>query len=388
MFNFTCQAVWLLDNFFEKLNNISMSLSSMVLPLSKINKEDTLLVGKKASELGELLHLGINIPEGFVITTTATSTKLSREVTNLIHKYYRKLHTYGIIREKKVKIFTSSKSNLTKDFESEAKGDANLFHKIRSILTSNISQSSFTIVVQEIIESPKKWTVYTENSFTNDKTEIIIKENDTNSAPYVVSKKDLAVLSKGLSPVARDDKIIHKLAEIAKKIQKHFYFPMQLEFTIKDKKIFLIDIKPLMTNYQKKAENMIPHLLFSKAKVILTKPILSKTPKKTFLKGTSTFPGIATGPVKVFRNVNQIDNILGNIIVIPKIDISFFGKIKKAKALVSDMSFLSNHDRMIFTKTVGIPTITAVKNATRVLHTGSVVTVNGTKGEIYKGGLN
>ncbi len=41
----------------------------MILGLDKINKEDLLLVGGKAANLGEMTSAGFNVPRGFVITT-------------------------------------------------------------------------------------------------------------------------------------------------------------------------------------------------------------------------------------------------------------------------------------------------------------------------------
>lgn len=349
----------------------------LVFPLSKINRHDLDLVGRKAVELGELIHLGINIPKGFAVV----NAPLTKDTVTLIHKSYKQLTS--ILFSKKVKVFSSPKKDTDKVLRYEVKGDANLLLKIKTILASGSPA-----IVQEIIKSSQKWTAYTQNQFTGDKTEIILKEDDSTSPPYVVSKTDLSILAKGQSPDTRNDRLIHEFAEVSKKIQKHLYHPQQIEFVTEKNKIYVVDIKPLMTTYQRNNENLFPHLT-SRAKVVLSKPTDTKPGLDVLLKGISTFPGIATGRIKVFHNVKQISNIVpSDVVVIPQLDISLFDRVKIARALVTDSSSLSAHDTMIYSKVVGIPTITAVKDATKVLHTGTVVTVNGTKGEIYKGGLN
>ena len=50
--------------------------------------------------------------------------------------------------------------------------------------------------------------------------------------------------------------------------------------------------------------------------------------------------------------------------------------------------YFSNHDKMIYGRLVGKPIIHGAKNATKVLRSGNVVTINGEKGEIYKGGYS
>src|SRR5579863_7197366 len=44
---------------------------ALVLPLNTIDRTSLLVVGGKAANLGELIHAGFAVPEGFCVTTAA-----------------------------------------------------------------------------------------------------------------------------------------------------------------------------------------------------------------------------------------------------------------------------------------------------------------------------
>ena len=52
-----------------------MTITNFIVPLNKVGLKDIESVGGKNASLGEMIqhltHLGINIPDGFVITVTA-----------------------------------------------------------------------------------------------------------------------------------------------------------------------------------------------------------------------------------------------------------------------------------------------------------------------------
>lgn len=48
-----------------------MKQNTLIVWLEEVKKEDKILVGEKAAQLGELNSLKINIPQGFIVTTTA-----------------------------------------------------------------------------------------------------------------------------------------------------------------------------------------------------------------------------------------------------------------------------------------------------------------------------
>lgn len=331
---------------------------------SKIYKEDLDIVGKKALELAELVRLGIPIPDGFVITTDFFNkflnqtgithkineikkldhpsirdsvvklfepvkeeimhTHIPNNLVSELHNFYKKL--VGPFNDNSLNLFTSSSSNNKSLMYENIKGDANFLIKIKEIWASNL-HNPVAIIVQRNVKSKTKGTI------------------TTNNPP------------KGFE-------------NIAQKIQKYFYFPKVLEYVIEKNKIYITTILP----FTGKVEELVKQI--------------NKKIRKVLIKGNSINPGIVTGYVKVLRkNHDSIKTLSDKIIVLPRLDISIYLKLKKAKAIVVEDVLRNSYDKMVYRKNIKIPTIEGIKNATGLLQNGNVITVNGISGEIYKGGL-
>lgn len=389
-------------------------MSQFVLGISKIDKRDLDIAGKYAVELGELSHIGIPIPEGFVITVNCfreflaenkfdlipaekqiMHAQMSNNMSSQINKAYRGLGS--AFKESKVFLTLSSPFNFN-NTHFEVKGDANLIHKIKeiwakqfgkiSILENRISSSNdfhkldIAILIQKKIESEKNGTLYTEDPLTSDKTKIVIMD-DKETSHYLIEKENLHILFKGhLIKSKRSHKISDKeavkLAIIGKKIEKYYYFPQEVKFSIDKGKIYILETKP-MTNFVPKPDfhSVLPRIQRK-----------SKIKANILMKGLSNFPGIATGHIRIITDSNDIRKILpGEIIVVSSVKVDLFPKLRKAGAVIIKNSLLSGRDKFLYRKEVGKPSIVDVKNAAQILHPGNVVTVDGERGEIYKGGL-
>lgn len=403
-------------------------MSQDVIAISKIDKRDLDIVGKHAVELGELSRIGIPVPEGFVVTSSCfrkflddnklnlaipaekeiINASISKDIVSQIYRAYKKLGS--VFKESKVVLSLSSPFRLT-NIRFEIKGDANLIHKIKeiwasqfgkiSLLENGISNSNdlhmldIAIVVQKKIDSEKNGRIFTEDPMTSDKTKIVI-EQDRNVSHYLISKRSLDVIFKGhLSKTMKYHKISNheaiELASLGRNIEKHFYFPQEVRFTIDKNKFYILDSKPMTAIASKPSPGIASSAIaLSKTKIAGNTKVNPKlTKRESVLKGTSVFPGIATGPVRVYKNHKSIhSSIASEILVLPKIDMSLLPIVKKAKGLIIEKTFFSDHDKMIYRRFFAKPVIQGAKNATIILRSGNVVTVDGQKGEIYKGGLN
>ncbi|MEK7516979.1 MAG: PEP/pyruvate-binding domain-containing protein [Patescibacteria group bacterium] len=388
-------------------------MSAFVLSISQIDKRDIDIAGKFAAELGELSHIGIPMPKGFIVTascfreflienklTPASAEKqvmrgfMSNDMVSKINNAYKELG--GVLKESKVSVISSSPFS----FEAthyEVKGDANLILKIKEIWAAQFSKISLiknsinntndlhkldiAIVVQKKIESEKNGRIFTEDPATNDKTKVVI-EQGKNTAHYLISKKNLEIIFKGhLTKAKRSHRISDKeailLAFLGRKIEKYFYFPQEIRFAIHGNIIYILETKPVTSIVQPPVGSLshTPHKL--------------KVKRHILLKGASNFPGIATGPVKIITDSKDLQKINPQeIIVLSALAYDLFPKIKRAGAIVVKNHSLTGRDKFLYRIEVGKPSILNVRDAGKVLHTGNVVTVDGAKGEIYKGGLN
>jgi phosphoenolpyruvate synthase/pyruvate phosphate dikinase len=323
-------------------------------------------VGKKAFELGELKYLGIPIPRGFVIKTSffekfLETTKISKDLNktkkiyhpslsdskdklfrpviekilythfpqNLaseFHGFFRNLA--GELTQSSVNIFSSSLTDESMFF-SDVLGDANTVLIIKEIWTANLD-SPAAIVIQENLKYSIEGKISTNNP----------------------------VVDEALTPDQKE-----KLLQYLKIIQDRFYLPKDVEFGVINGQVFITKLNP----HTGTARDHI---------------------KKISLNGISVNPGIATGPARIL-NSHSVNAIIknGEILIVSGLDASLYNKIKGIKALAVDSVFNSIKEKAIYRRNFRIPTIEGVKNAVNLFKNGNVVTVNGTTGEIYSGGL-
>jgi len=329
------------------------------------NDVDIELIGKKAGTLYELIQLGIPIPDGFVINHAffkefyektgicedlikvqsmkhpalgnsfaklfepiqkkIMRTHIPRHLASELHGFYRKLA--GVFKESALNIYSSVKEGKSIAFY-DTKGDANLILKIKTLLAYYLNQP-FSVIVQTAVKSESKKSIISDDSAVSDPN----------------------------------------LLKLAKKIQKHFYFPQEIEYFIEKGKIFVTGVKPFT--------GIVKELKKEKATRIF---------KKSLIRGIAINMGVVTGPVKLI-NSYFVDVKKSEIAVIKNLDKSLFNKMKIAKGIIADSLFQSSIDRLSYRERIKSPTITGAQNSTKLLQNGDVVTLNGTTGEIYSGGL-
>ena len=343
-----------------------------ILDLAQTYKEDEDLVGKKVRSLGSLCALGIPLPRGFVLTTDffteflrltgiddeikrvqaldhpalsgsrqklfapvkkrIMQAQIPRGLATQLHGFYKRLS--GVFKEKPINIFSSSLNNKSVIF-TNVLGDANLILKIKTIWSETF-ENPVAIVVQENIKGKINGKIVT----------------------------DIPSFDKSLTVNQ-----INKLISYCKIIQKHFYFPYEIEYMIKDNKILVTQIFPF-TGKADHAINFVNKI------------------RKALIKGTSINPGIVTGKVKIMNTgSNNIEVKKEEIIVLPNINHLLFAKIKNAKAVVIDSPFSSPLEKTLYRMNFHVPTVENARNACKVFKNGNVITVNGVNGEIYLGGL-
>lgn len=303
---------------------------------------------------------------------------------------------------------------------SAVKGEANLILKIKetwaSLFTPEVlfhqrqknildHQNSIAVIIQKTINSESSGMTFTIDPVTNDNTKIIIeavygqikmlKTGKIIPDRYEINKKDFSLLNKNISsqkillkragPVTKEIKInsfidnkqkitqnkILELAVLGKKLEKYYYFPQEIEWTIEKNKIYIIKTRNITTMRRKETEDVNPS-----AKLQL------------LLKGSPGSYGITTGPVKIIHHSKDIYDVKpGDILVSNQTNRDYLFGIKKAAAVITDHGGRASH-AAITSRDLGIPAVVGTTGATHVLKDGMIITVNGATGEIYKGALS
>lgn len=237
----------------------------MIIWLREIDHEDADRVGRKAAALGEMLDLGLDLPNGFCVTTAAYQqfikttgltekikglldsldlrdlrqvqsaaeqisqalirTKMPEEISQPIMANYLRLSGWPQIALVAVRSSATDESlNLVSFLK--VKGEANVVMAVKKCWTSLFQpvnllkkgkqfQSQTAVLVQKMLRPRLTGTIK-----PRAKTEFSIDSTQELTAAEV---KDLEA--------------------IAKKIRRHYFFPQEIKFAIEKRKIYILEIK-------------------------------------------------------------------------------------------------------------------------------------------------
>lgn len=361
---------------------------------------------------------------------------MSNELVKQIYSYYQKLS--GPLKEALVAVRSSATAEDLpgasfagqQETYLNVQGEANLILKIKAAWASLFNARAIfyrheqhfdhfrvgiAVPVQKMVESEQSGIMFTLDPVTNDKSKIVIEaifglgemivQGAVTPDHYEVSKKDLSILIKDVAvqkkllekvgtknkevniPKSKGEKQkintnqIIELAKLGKMLEQHYYFPQDSEWAIEKGKIYIVQTRPITTiNSKVKSQ---------KSKVDEKKDnyTLDTKPYTLLLKGDPASPGIATGLVKIIKSAKEIDKVKsGDVLVAPQTNPDFVPAMKKAVAIVTDSGGRTSHAAIV-SRELGIPAIVGTGKGTQVLKNGQIITVNGIKGEVYKGGL-
>jgi len=304
------------------------------------------------------------------------------------------------------------------------KGDANLTETVKkcwaSLFTARAifyreenkishKKVKISVIVQKMVQSEVSGVAFTIDPVTNDKDRIVIEavwglgelivQGSVVPDSYVVQKETFSILSKKISDQSvqlikqgqqtkeievpkkirdlqkiRDEEII-ELAKIADKLQKHYYFPQDLEWAKEGKNLYIVQTRPVTTTGKSKTKE-------SKEKL---GGLDIESAKTHLLTGAPASPGIATGQVKIIVNAKEIGKVhQGDILVSTMTSPDFVPAMRKASAIITDQGGQTSHAAIV-SRELGIPCVVGTKDATTTLKNNVIVTVDGGKGLVFLG---
>ncbi|CAI1491961.1 MULTISPECIES: phosphoenolpyruvate synthase [Thermococcus] len=274
------------------------------------------------------------------------------------------------------------------------------------------SKVYLSAVVQKMVNSEKSGVMFTANPVTNDRNEIMINASwglgeavvsgSVTPDEYIVekgtwkikekfiAKKEVMVVrnpetGKGtvyvkvaeyLGPewvekqVLTDEQIV-EVAKLGAKIEEHYGWPQDIEWAYDkdDGKLYIVQSRPITTLKEAKSEEGAE--VTEEAEVIL--------------KGLGASPGIGAGRVVVIFDASEIDKVKeGDVLVTTMTNPDMVPAMKRASAIITDEGGRTSHAAIV-SRELGIPAVVGTKEATKKLKTGDYVTVDGTRGVVYKG---
>ena len=173
-----------------------------------------------------------------------------------------------------------------------------------------------------------------------------------------------------------DDQVV-ALAKLGARIEAHYQFPQDTEWTVKDGEIFFVQARPVTT-----VTKQVP--VKNAGSTQLTKAELKARP---LLEGGAASLGIASGPIRILHSPDEIDKLaVGDILVAEMTSPDYVPAMKRASAIITDAGGRTSHAAIV-SRELGIPAVVGTGTATHILHDGQVVTVDGANGKVYLGKL-
>ena len=267
------------------------------------------------------------------------------------------------------------------------------------------------VVVQHMIESEKSGIAFSIDPVNNDKNKIVIEaikglgeyivQGKVTPDHYEVEKGSLTIsvkeikkqhikfVKKGRGNVEVklnkkegdgqkiSDEEILKLAIFVKDIEKHYYFPQDIEWAIANDTVFIVQSRPITTI--KKNEEA--------GKKTKDEKSATATQNQLLFSGAPASPGIGVGPVSIIMSPKEIDKIKkGDVMVAPQTNPDYVPAMKKAAAIVTERGGRTSHAAIV-SRELGIPAVVGAEGAIKKLKNNQVVSVNGETGDVFKGAI-
>ncbi|MEX2028401.1 MAG: phosphoenolpyruvate synthase [Candidatus Curtissbacteria bacterium] len=169
-----------------------------------------------------------------------------------------------------------------------------------------------------------------------------------------------------------DEKII-ELARLGQKIEKHYYWPQDIEWAYRAGELYIVQTRPVTTTNIKQEE------------VQKESEKQGKT-REVVVEGAPASPAIASGPVVIIKSAAELSKVKkGMVLVTEMTNPDFVPAMKRASAIVTDKGGRTSHAAIV-SRELGIACVVGTGNATKKLKNGEIVTVDGARGVVYKGG--
>lgn len=196
--------------------------------------------------------------------------------------------------------------------------------------------------------------------------------------PMTGKTKKVAVPDRKQKSQVMAEKDIISLAKVIKKIDEHYGKPQDIEWSIENGKIYIVQSRAITTiNKEKPTDGAAPSGSGSE--------IVDKGPKEKILEGMGASPGVGAGEVRIVHDKSELDKVQeGHVLVTKMTDPDMVPAMKRAVAIITDEGGMTCHAAIV-SREMGIPCIVGTDEATKKLKDGDEVTVDGTNSIVYKG---
>ncbi len=268
-----------------------------------------------------------------------------------------------------------------------------------------------SVPVQNLVNSDKAGILFTVDPVSENNDQLVIEAGyglgeaivlgAVTPDKYVVDKKTMQIMSKEVNEqkwqivkklhggdkhigIGKDkqklqkitDNEILELAKIGVKIEEHYGKPQDTEWAIENGKVYFVQSRPITTLGKKESVE---------SKIEAAGGEIDESKAEILLKGAAASLGVAFGAVKIIHKPSEIDKIMkGDVLVTEMTTPDYVPAMKRASAIVTDVGGRTCHAAIV-SRELGIPCVVGTGTATHTLKTGQIITVDGSKGLVFKG---
>jgi pyruvate,water dikinase len=273
------------------------------------------------------------------------------------------------------------------------------------VTRSLLDVPSMGVVVMEMIPSERSGVMFTADPSNGDTSKIVIEaafgqgevvvSGEVEPDTYILSKtgptllhvrvgnKDFKLVRGpdgkdfhvDLSPdeasrrVLSDDEAT-ELARLGLATEAHYGSPQDTEWAIAGGHQYLVQSRPITTLGQGRPAS-----------------VGESTGSRPLVQGLAASAGRASGAVRILESADQGDELIaGEILVAKMTSPDWVPTMRRASALITDGGGITCHAAIV-SRELGVPCVVGARNATTVLRTGEIVTVDGAQGTVFEGDL-
>ena len=280
-----------------------------------------------------------------------------------------------------------------------------LFYRLKQGLPSEMPVA---VIVQRMVDSDKSGVMFTTDPASRDPSRMVIEaawglgesvvQGAVTPDRHVLDKQSLSLVTSNIAekeflltldakqqatvrvdlggdPRAKAPVLtaseLETLGMLARRAEEHYGVPQDLEFAIEGAEIYLTQSRPITT--------LSPAPTKTAGGGLATKPLVH---------GLGASPGRATGLVRVLDSpADESSMRTGEILVTRMTSPDWVPIMRRAKAIVTDAGGMTSHAAIV-ARELGLPCIVGAHDATRVLVTGTLVTVDGAAGSVVAGQID
>jgi len=355
-----------------------------------------------------------------------TSSPIPQEVVKEVFKEYEKLGRNVLVA---VRSSATSEDSKEASFAGQQEtflnvaGESVLIEKVREAWASLFNaravyyrhdqkldhlKTGIALVVQRMVQSDASGVMFTADPVTGGRDRVIVEaiyglgeyivQGVVTPDHYEVVKSDLKIIDKEIKEQKvkfvkigaenKEEKVLatdaakqkitdDQIVEVAKlgiELEKHYYFPQDIEWAREKGKIYIVQTRPITTLDKKES-----------AAGVKTGTI--STSEHAILIGSPASPGIGIGSVKVIHKVSDSSSFKPGMVLVAKAtNPDFVPIMKKAAAIITQEGGRTSHAAIV-SREYGIPAVVGAPLALEKLKDGMTITVNGSTGNVYKGSM-